>query len=107
MRIERVRVLINRDRTKGLILRNASEEETLLAASECLDLDFSVEPAWLIKSAMVCGFDTLLAGGQAYPVISKWAGTLRREFVDFTQTINPVVDPIATEVVGDDLSGVR
>ena len=85
--MESVRILLNPQRTKGLLL-NADLERFAKVLADLLETKVEVRRAWLVKSAMVYGFDCVLLGDKLHPVVSAEGfafPTLR--FVDLTEVV--------------------
>jgi len=85
--MEPVRILLNPQRTKGLIL-NADLENFAQVLAKLLGVNIEVHRAWLVRSAVVYGFDCVLLGDRLYPVVNDEGFSIRNvRFVDLTRTI--------------------
>ena len=85
--MEPVRILLNPQRTKGLLL-NADLESFAKVLAKLLGVDIEVHRAWLVRSAIVCGFDCVLLGDRLHPVADAEGSAFRNvRFVDLTRTI--------------------
>jgi hypothetical protein len=88
MTMEPVRILLNQDGTKGLLLSNADLESFARIIADFMGAKVRIGRGWLVKTMMVYGFDCVLYGDRLYPVIdSPDGGFLKVRYVDLTETV--------------------
>jgi hypothetical protein len=86
--MEPVRILLNQDGTKGLLLSNADLESFARIIADFMGTKVRIGRGWLVKTMMVYGFDCVLYGDKLYPVIdSPDGGFLKVRYVDLAETV--------------------
>jgi len=88
MTMEPVRILLNQDGTKGLLLSNADLESFARIIADFMGARVRIGRGWLVKTTMVYGFDCVLYGDRLYPVIdASDGGFLKIRYVNLTETV--------------------